>query len=640
MPTDSLSPDPLAPTQSGPEPSAGLVAAEALLRRVGRWRWQAPILALVLVSLHQTLEHTLLLHLPRWHHFATQLLFYGLIGPLLAWWTLGFIQHRVQETLAAYRSLIRTGRALDRANRWLGILLAINRRLVQAEDEETLHRAIVELPQQVLPVVGVSLLPFDGQGRPMHVVSHGAVDQEWVESWTNRLVEAREAREHCLQCAHRRSGAPLEPCPLLARVEGRPGFQILCLALRRGGRDLGLLTLYLEPGTRVDPDVRMLLDTMADEMALALETQRLRTQEVRALQQVRLYRRQATLHTTLAALLHDTLDSLEAQGGCVFLDESPEREPTCCAQAGTPPEAAWPWLQGLVSSMRTAQDPLLLGDVVGGDGAGPLRALLLAPMRVEERYLGCLVWWSTRSQGFTRRHVRLATTIALQVGLLVENFRLSLRLEHQAALAERTRLAREIHDGLAQTLGYLKLRTGQIARWLQEEDLARARKGLEQVRELIAAAYVDAREAIDGLRLQPGQGAIEDWLAPLLDDFRTLSPVEIVAEPPPPVHLAPEIHVQLMRIVQEALGNVRKHSGADRVWIAWELAPPWLAVQIADNGVGFDPDDVPPLSRHGLRIMQERSELIGGELQILSQPGHGTQVVVRLPIHQGDPIHA
>jgi two-component system nitrate/nitrite sensor histidine kinase NarX len=226
---------------------------------------------------------------------------------------------------------------------------------------------------------------------------------------------------------------------------------------------------------------------------------------------------------------------------------------------------------------------------------------------------------SRKAHAFTRRYTRIAATVASQAALLIENHRLYLDAEYQAALAERARLAREIHDGLAQTLSYLKLRTAQVLNWLQAGESPRAAEGLEEVRALLGEAYVDIREAIDGLRLRAEGGGMKTWLQP------------VEADPPPEVQLAPEYQAQIMRILQEALGNVRKHSGARRVWVTWKDDRYGLVLRVRDDGRGFDPRDVPPISRHGLRTMRERAELMGADFQIESLPGAGTTVLLRLP---------
>jgi signal transduction histidine kinase len=103
--------------------------------------------------------------------------------------------------------------------------------------------------------------------------------------------------------------------------------------------------------------------------------------------------------------------------------------------------------------------------------------------------------------------------------------------------------------------------------------------------------------------------------------------------------LAPAIEVQLMRIIQEALSNVRKHAGAQKVRIEFASTGPLLQVSICDDGRGFDPGDVSrPPDRYGLQAMRERAEELGGRCRVNSQPGQGAEVIVQVPLgsHQED----
>jgi len=104
--------------------------------------------------------------------------------------------------------------------------------------------------------------------------------------------------------------------------------------------------------------------------------------------------------------------------------------------------------------------------------------------------------------------------------------------------------------------------------------------------------------------------------------------------------LPPEVQVQLIRIIQEALNNVRKHSQATHARVSCRQIGEDLLIEVHDDGKGFSPEEVPSVSRYGLQGMQERSDLIGADFQIISLPGEGTTVKIRLPIPIGDEIGA
>ncbi|MFP3854785.1 MAG: sensor histidine kinase [Anaerolineales bacterium] len=228
--------------------------------------------------------------------------------------------------------------------------------------------------------------------------------------------------------------------------------------------------------------------------------------------------------------------------------------------------------------------------------------------------------------------MRIVESVASQASLLIENHRLYREVEYRAGLAERARLAREIHDGLAQTLGYLKLRMNQVARWLEEGATERSEAAFAEIKEQLNDAYIDARQAIDGPRVDPTQASLEDWLTDLYKEFEELSQIRVEANPTPDIDLPSEVASQLLRIIQEALGNIRKHASASLARIEWNLDDHWVLLRIRDDGCGFEPDSVPAISRHGLRIMKERAELLGADFQLSSRPGDGTSITVRLPL--------
>jgi len=606
-----------------------------LSQRINRFRWGAPILAFLLVLTHQLIEHTWLIGLPRWQHFTTQLVFYGLIGPFLAWWALTSLRRQAAETEAAHQALNQANTALEEANQRLEFLIRVNRRLSEAEDEDALIEVMLELPLDVVPAVGCSLVRFDERGQPLPAVHQGDVELELLETWATHLSVA-ETRHHCEHCATQWADT-VAPCPLLQSLPPAiQSNQVYCLALHRSDRKYGVLNIYLPTSiSSLDAKAQTLLTTMASEMSLALESHHLRARELAALHRLQQARRLSNLQAELAEVLSHIVEALEIEGGSLFLADTRTAELNLLAESGQPLEVNPSLIKGLAGSAQQTDIPLVIGDFEqeGYTVNGP-RSLLIAPLYSRSSFLGSLILWSARKNIFTRRRTRLVATIAEQMALLVENHRLYAQIEQQAALTERARLAREIHDGLAQSLSYLKLRAARIARWLNSGETERAVAGLDEVRDLLTEAYADAREAIDDLRVKPDDDRPNQWLEQALADFQSLTAIQVETSPPLELNLPTEVQAQLLRIVQEALSNVRKYADATCVRCEWQVNEQWLTLRIADNGRGFDPEDVPPLSRHGLQIMQERAELLDADFQIISRPGAGAQVVVRLPLNQ------
>lgn len=606
------------------------IVSSKLNRRITRLRWQAPILAFLLVLGHQLLEHTILSQLPHWWHFGTQVLFYGLVGPILAWWALTSLRRAVGETEAAERALRHAHSELSTVNERLAFLMKVNRRLSETEDEEALLEAVLELPLEVVPAVACSLIRFDERKQPLPARHYGSIDPVFLQTWTAHLSDS-EVRRQCACCSVR-SAENGDSCPLLAAA--RETFlvsRVFCLELRRGDRLYGILNVYLEDDQHPTENEATLLDTMAQEISIVLESQALHSRELTMLLRLQQVHRLSNLQSELAAVLGHTVEALGVDGGVLLLTDANSvdlREPI---EEGVPLGKDLELVRGLAVSAQRSESPLIIHNIEQAEGHG-VRSLLATPLRTEEQSLGCLVLWSSDSGNFTRRRSNLVDVVAGQMALLVENQRLYIQGKHQVALDERARLAREIHDGLAQTLGYLKLRTAQVINWLHEGDSQRAEEELGDVRHLLDEAYVDAREAIDGLRLVSGDGAVDQWAEEILTEFELLSGIPIESNPTPDVELPPEAQVQLQRIVQEGLSNIRKHANATKANLEWLLSDSWLTLRITDNGRGFDLDDVPPTARHGLRIMRERADLLEADFQITSQPGQGTEISVVLPM--------
>ena len=215
--------------------------------------------------------------------------------------------------------------------------------------------------------------------------------------------------------------------------------------------------------------------------------------------------------------------------------------------------------------------------------------------------------------------------------LNAENKELLDQLEYQAVLNERTRLAREIHDGLAQTLAFLKMETARLQIQISKGEIASIDQALQACHKTLSEAYLDARQSIDNLRRAPDE-KFSDWLETTASDFKLLTDVAIDLSDLRLDTIFPNnIKAQLIRIVQEALINIRKHALADTVSISALERAGEIILEIKDNGSGFTPEEVLTVSRYGLRSMRERAESIHADFQIISAPGAGTTISLKIP---------
>jgi signal transduction histidine kinase len=201
------------------------------------------------------------------------------------------------------------------------------------------------------------------------------------------------------------------------------------------------------------------------------------------------------------------------------------------------------------------------------------------------------------------------------------------RAAQEAVTADRTRLARDLHDAVTQTLFSASL-TAEVLPDLWEMDVEEAKKSTEELRQLTRGALAEMRTLL--LELRPAtltQTRLSDLIKQLCEAFigRSRLPITLTIEGDSP--LPPEVQVAVYRIAQESLNNVFKYARATQVDVNLFVSKTSVHFETSDNGIGFDMANSKPTSL-GLRIMRERAEAIGAEFQITSRIGSGTCVTV------------
>jgi nitrate/nitrite-specific signal transduction histidine kinase len=252
-------------------------------------------------------------------------------------------------------------------------------------------------------------------------------------------------------------------------------------------------------------------------------------------------------------------------------------------------------------------------------------AFLSVPLIVEGDVFGDITLFYSHARTFSEEDVQLAMNFARQTGLAIENAQFRDRMQRAAVLEERSRLARDLHDSVTQTLFSATLIAEVLPRlWDRDQEHGQAR--LQELRELTRGALAEMRTLL--LELRP-KALFEAPLPELLEQLsestvgRARIPVEleIVGSCPIP----DDTKVALYRIAQEALNNVVKHSNADTASIKLICQPDQVLLSIRDNGSGFDPEKVS--SDHlGLSIMKERSDQLDITLDIMTSPEKGTEI--------------
>lgn len=260
------------------------------------------------------------------------------------------------------------------------------------------------------------------------------------------------------------------------------------------------------------------------------------------------------------------------------------------------------------------------------------------PLVLRDEPLGVLGVAARDPDAVTRpEELRLLEGISEVISVAIENARLYERIQDSAVLEERERIAREMHDGLAQILTYVNAQSLAVSKLLASDRTAEAREELAKMEAAVREVYADVREAILGLRASPRmEGGLVVSLASYLDQFTEMTGIETRLEVGDGVEsprLSSFAEIQLVRIVQEALSNIRKHARARSATVALHcLDDGVLQVVVSDDGRGFDPDQVPRRGwpRFGLQTMRERAEAVGGSLRIQPRDGGGTAVLIEL----------
>ncbi|MBF5002764.1 type IV pili methyl-accepting chemotaxis transducer N-terminal domain-containing protein [Diaphorobacter caeni] len=265
------------------------------------------------------------------------------------------------------------------------------------------------------------------------------------------------------------------------------------------------------------------------------------------------------------------------------------------------------------------------------------RTVVSIPVQLQQRVLGEVDLFFRTHEELSDGMRDLLTTMAHHLANSMESMRVT-ALEREAAVAqERSLIARELHDSIAQSLAFLKIQTHLLRDAVARKDEGARNRTMDELEIGVQECYNDVRELLIHFRTRTQDEDIEDALRSTLSKFEHQTGVATTLA----MHghgypLAPDVQIQVLHIVQEALSNVRKHAGATRVDLLVQRHPFWR-FEVLDNGCGFVLADVPPDSLHvGLGIMKERAERISARLEVRArEPGPGTSVVVQLPLAAG-----
>ncbi|WP_261663172.1 GAF domain-containing sensor histidine kinase [Deinococcus sp. Marseille-Q6407] len=266
---------------------------------------------------------------------------------------------------------------------------------------------------------------------------------------------------------------------------------------------------------------------------------------------------------------------------------------------------------------------------------GPVGSAIGFPMRDEAGLVGVLVLGHTDPGALTEANLPLLALMASQAALGVRNARAYLYSEELAISDERTRIAREIHDGVAQSLAFCALKLDVVARQIHR-DPQQAEQEVKEAGALLREQIQEVRRSIFALRpINLEKYGLLDTLRMYVQDFGEQNKLKTALDISGEVTLSKGDEAVLFRIVQESLNNVAKHAAASSVTVSLSGGPQWVQLRVQDDGRGFDPQQVSgrvsSAGGLGLTQMRERMDNRGGEYAVISQPGRGTLVEARLP---------
>jgi two-component system nitrate/nitrite sensor histidine kinase NarX len=418
---------------------------------------------------------------------------------------------------------------------------------------------------------------------------------------------------------------------------------LIDIPLSTGTRVVGRMQLHLPEGV-AEPDLlaTATLQNIGHQLAasvqirqLVLDLQRRQHEDHRLYEVLLMISNQGDLTDTVAAIVRDARELLGADEAVMCLSDVGARAVqfdgssvgirssvtgATCIHHGSDPSAAQHDRHGACPVRE------LVGD-------GPT---VEVPVRGPDGLSYGELWLGRRAEpDFDERERRFLVALSDLASIAITSARMRESERQGATVAERDRIAREMHDSLAQILGVTHLRLRALGNRPEVVEAPPVAAELADLASLSEEAYRDVREAILGLREASRAGrTLIETISAYLEKFSHQAGLSasLVNELEGDPTLAPRVEVQLIRVIQEALTNVRKHGLASRVTVRLGEGDDGVRIEITDDGCGFDVGGT-LLGRDGfgLHTMRERMDLIGGTLTIDSAPGRGTTVVAVVP---------
>ena len=562
----------------------------------------------------------------RWQ-FLSQVLFYSILGPTVTFVTLDWIASEVRRRERAQEDLKRLYDELQASHELLGAIQKVTEQFAAAPDLETSISAASEGIANVTGAVGAAVLLQSGGASISH--SYG-------------LMPAL-ARHAAQRDAGLRAGKQLHD----ETESDGTAYWLLTTPLVWAGKLVGSIHAYYAAAP--ESDQRESFSILSSEFSAAAEVARGRTRDLLTLLEVdRSIRAEGNLERLLDKLLSQMMTRADASLGGVYLvddlvnDETRLQLRACrgsgCLSGGPPLRVG----EGFVGKAAERAEACIANELSAAERepSGPLLRLaesaVALPLLSEHELLGVVVLAHESPRHFDEATLPFLNLVAGQVGLAVRNAQAYLQSEELAIAEERARIAREIHDGVAQSLAFSALKLDLVTRLLKT-DPTKAESELTSTKGTLREMIKELRRSIFALRpVALEHHGFTETLRGYCRDYGQQNGLEVelvLADTP---QLSAKSEAVLFRIFQEAMHNVAKHAAATSVKVSTGTTPGGQGfVAVEDDGRGFDltatSDRVTSAGGLGLRQMKERVDNRGGAFEVVTGPGRGTKVFASLP---------
>jgi signal transduction histidine kinase len=513
----------------------------------------------------------------------------------------------------------------------LTCLVELAERLATLTDLDAILEAVADAVMSTLVPSACAVELLDHEHGELSVWLTRGLDEPAADWWRQVAGAAGVPTEVAIQ--------PVD-WPALAQPEGPPAMLRVALAAP-GQEPVGALTIFVpDTAWRLEPADAAGLRNIVIQAAAAVTTSRARLREVLAIYTIS---QSITGRIDLAQLTGSVLRAVTglfmADGGALVLAEAEqgaERAPQLAATIGDhlTVAASVPLLEGCTKR----NGPFVVAHLDPPLPVSPAQQgrALVAPLWLERKLLGAIVLAYPVARYFRQSDLWLLSAIASQVTMALRNAQLYLWSEELAIAEERSRIARDIHDGLAQSLAHKIWKLDLCLKLIGRDD-ERLQNELTYLKASVRADIQDVRHSILALRpLDLEQRGLREAVQAYVAQFSHDTGIVVEAGIGTLDGVSPKAQTALFRLAQEALNNIRKHAQATRATVAIHVhSDRMVRLDVSDNGLGFDVDAAlkrePGQSGIGLRGMIERTNAAGGTIAIDSTPGVGTHIHIRLP---------